>query len=156
MVDACHALERETQLPRSLRVQIPRMLLALYEIRNNRGVGHVGGEVDPNHMDAIAVLYMSKWIVAELIRVFHNIDPAEASAAVDSLVERELLVIWTVDGKKRILADNLTLRDKTLLLLLLYSEPGTVDGADLCSWVEAANPRSYRRDVLRKAQPLVG
>lgn len=149
MVDACHALKQETQLPRSLRIQIPRMLVALYEIRNNRGVGHVGGEVDPNHMDAIAVLYMSKWIVAELIRVFHNIDPAEASAAVDSLVERELQVVWTVNGKKRILANNLTLRDKTFLLL--YSEPDTVDEADLCTWVEAANPRSYRRDVLRKA-----
>src|SRR3954467_740388 len=46
MVDACRALEK---LPRettrvgdqSLRVLIPRVLPVLYEIRNNRGVGHV-------------------------------------------------------------------------------------------------------------------
>lgn len=54
MVDACKALEQADsgKFPRSVRVQIPRMLIALYEIRNNRGVGHVGGDVDPNLMDA--------------------------------------------------------------------------------------------------------
>lgn len=149
MVDACRALEQETQLPRSLRIQVPRMIIALYEVRNNRGVGHVGGEVDPNHMDAIAVLNMSKWLVAELIRAFHNVDPAEASAAVESLIERELQVVWAVDGKKRILAEKLTLREKTLLLL--YSETGPVHETDLFSWVEAADLAAYRRDVLRKA-----
>src|SRR5438034_1154534 len=57
MVDACRALEQAdaARFPRSVRIQIPRMLVALYEIRNNRGVGHVGGDVVPNHMDAVAV-----------------------------------------------------------------------------------------------------
>ena len=44
MVQACQALEKTpaTAAPRSVRIQIPRMLVALYEIRNNRNVGHVG------------------------------------------------------------------------------------------------------------------
>ncbi len=149
MVAACRQLEQERQLPRSLRIQVPRMLVALYEIRNNRGVGHAGGDVDPSHMDAVAVLYVSKWLVAELIRVFHNVSTAEATAAVDLLVERELPIVWSVDGKKRVLAEKLSQRDKTLLLL--YSEPGAVAEADLRTWVEAANASAYRRDVLRKA-----
>ena len=57
----------------SLRILIPRMLPALYDIRNNRGVGHVGGDVDPNLMDATAVYSMASWILAELVRVFHNV-----------------------------------------------------------------------------------
>jgi hypothetical protein len=149
MVAACKQLEHESQLPRSLRIQIPRMLVALYEIRNNRGVGHAGGDVDPNHMDSVAVLYMSKWLVAELIRVFHDVSTAEAAEAVDALTERELPTVWSVDGKKRVLAEKLSQRDKTLLLL--YSEPGAVAESDLRTWVEAANPSAYRRDVLRKA-----
>ena len=32
----------------SVRIQISRMIVALYEVRNNRNVGHVGSEVDPN------------------------------------------------------------------------------------------------------------
>ena len=61
IVDACQALGK---IPpnhgligdRSVRILIPRVIPFLYEIRNNRGVGHVGGDVDPNFMDATAVV----------------------------------------------------------------------------------------------------
>jgi hypothetical protein len=42
ILDACKALENAVGFPRSVRIQIPRMLIGLYEIRNNRNVGHVG------------------------------------------------------------------------------------------------------------------
>ena len=66
MIDACRKLEQadKNSFCRSVRIQIPRMLVALYEVRNNRGVGHVGSDIDPNHMDALAVLNISKWILA--------------------------------------------------------------------------------------------
>lgn len=69
MVAACRDLEQAdgSIFPRSVRIQIPRVLIALYEIRNNSGVGHVGGDVDPNHMDASVVVGMAKWLVAELV-----------------------------------------------------------------------------------------
>lgn len=149
MVVACQRLEQETAMPRSLRIQVPRMLLALYEIRNNRGVGHVGSDVNPNLMDSVAVLYMSKWLVAELIRIFHNLDTTAATEAVETLIERELQVVWSVGDKKRVLSNNLTLYNKTMLLL--YSESGAITEKTLRDWVEASNPSSYRRDVLRKA-----
>ncbi len=148
MIDACRALEGEAALPRSLRIQVPRMLIALYEIRNNRGVGHVGGDVDPNHMDAVAVLAMTKWIVAELVRVFHNVDTVTATAVTEALVEREVPLIWSTGGRKRVLNARLTLKEKTLLLL--YGEAGPVAEGDLISWVEPSRPSDYRRDVLRR------
>lgn len=148
MVDACRNLEKETALPRSLRIQIPRMLTGLYEFRNNRGVGHVGGDVDPNHMDAVVVLAMAKWVVAELVRVFHDVDTAEATAVTDALVEREVPLIWATGDKKRVLNPKLTLRQKTLLLL--YGEAGPVAEGDLVAWVEPSRPSDYRRDVLRR------
>src|SRR5216684_233005 len=49
---ACRALESRIAGPRSFQILISRLLPALYEIRNNRGVGHAGGDVNPNHMDA--------------------------------------------------------------------------------------------------------
>lgn len=57
-VQACRNLEKNAfpHVPRSFQILIPRMLPVLYEIRNNRNVGHVGGDVDPNHMDSVAVL----------------------------------------------------------------------------------------------------
>lgn len=150
MVDACRALEQtSTSFPRSVRIQIPRMLIALYEIRNNRGVGHVGGDVDPNHMDATAVLYMSNWILAELVRLFHGVDTQTATEAVDLLVERVLPAVWVVNGKYRILDTSLTMKQKTLLILYQLDKP--ISESDLVDWVEHSNSSVFRRDVLRRA-----
>jgi len=57
-------------------------------VRNNRNVGHVGGDVDPNHMDAVAVMSMSNWIMGEIVRVFHRLPTtSEAQQLVDALAE---------------------------------------------------------------------
>jgi hypothetical protein len=149
MVKVCQGMEQATNVPRSIRIQIPRMVVALYEIRNNRNVGHVGGDVDPNHMDAQCVLQMAKWIVAELVRVFHNVDTDTASEIVDALVERETPLIWEVNGRKRVLATNLKMKPKTFLLL--YASNGPVAERDLVSWLEHSNGSVYRRDILRPA-----
>lgn len=148
MVDACKAFERETGQPRSIRIQMPRMLVGLYEVRNSRGVGHVGGDVDPNHMDALLVLEMAKWLLAELVRIFHDFDVATATQVVDALIERTVPIIWEVGDQRRVLDPTLTQRDRTLLLL--YASTGSVEVADLIDWVEAGNPSAYQKNVLRK------
>jgi hypothetical protein len=147
MVSACQAMEQETAQPRSVRIQIPRMVVALYEIRNNRGVGHAGGDVDPNDMDATAVLYMSKWLLAELVRVLHTLTTAEAAEVVEALIERQVALVWSSGDKKRVLRPGLTWKRNTLLLLL--SESGEVSEADLFRWIEHKSLAAYRRDVLR-------
>jgi hypothetical protein len=147
MVDACKAMESEATQPRSVRIQIPRMLIALYEIRNNRGVGHAGGDVDPNEMDATAVLYMSKWLMAELVRILHTLTTVEATDIVEALVERQIGLVWRHGDKKRVLKPGLTWKENTLLLLL--SETGDVPEATLVKWLEHKNEAVFRRDVLR-------
>ena len=89
--------------PHSARVLIPRVLAVLYDIRNNRNVGHIGGDVDSNHMDAELVLHSAQWVMAEFVRIFHGLSIDEATATVDALVERTTPTIWNVGDKKRIL-----------------------------------------------------
>ncbi len=124
MVAACRALENMPSDPtlvgdRSLRVLIPRTLLALYEIRNNRGVGHVGGDVSANHMDAEVVLAMASWVMAELVRIFHSVSTAEAQDIVDALVERRSPAIWDVGGVKRVLDPSMSSSSGRLRLLAI-------------------------------------
>lgn len=145
MVDACKQLEAQAG-PRAARIQIPRMIMALYEIRNNRGVGHAGGDVDPNHMDATTVVYMSKWVVAELVRLLHGLTTDEATGLVDALVEREIALVWKSGEKRRVLAAGLTLKKGTLLLLAGVAE---ATEADLFSWLEQRRASDYRDRVLR-------
>lgn len=150
MVAACQALENTpTSFHRSIRIQIPRMLISLYEIRNNRNVGHIGGDVDPNHMDAVCVLQMSKWIVAEFIRIFHGAAIEEAARLVEALTERHIDVVWQTGSKKRILQPSLPMIEKALLML--YSEAEPMDEATLVDYIEHSNASAFRRNVLRKA-----
>jgi hypothetical protein len=148
MLDACKSLEAADQnlFPRSIRIQIPRILIALYEVRNNRGVGHVGGDVNPNQMDAVFVLSCAKWLLAELIRLFHKTDTATATATVEALTERDLPIVWEVGGQRRVLNIKLTLRAK--MLLLLYSVTGAASEAAMASWLEQESVSVFRRDVV--------
>lgn len=150
MVDSCQALEKApATFGRSIRIQIPRMLIALYEIRNNRNVGHIGGDVDPNHMDAVCVLQMSKWVVGEFVRLFHGVFIDEASKIVETLTERHIDVVWRTGSKKRILKPGLSMIEKALLML--YSEAEPLEEGTLVDYIEHSNPSVFRRDVLRKA-----
>jgi hypothetical protein len=149
LLKACRDMERESWPERSVKIQIPRMITALYEIRNNRGVGHSGGDVDPNFMDATAVLYMAKWLVAEIIRLLHTVSTDEATELVDALVEREVALIWSSGNTKRVLRPELTWKQK--MLVLLVSAAGDVKETDLLRWIEHTNPARFRRDVLRPA-----
>jgi hypothetical protein len=147
IVAACQALERHTSALRSVRIQIPRMVVALYEVRNNRNVGHLGGEVDPSHMDATYVVHTSKWIIAELVRVLHRLPVDEASALVDALVERQVPLVWIVGGRRRVLDPHMSNTDKALLLL--HGSAGSVDETELAGWVEHKTLAHFRRDVLK-------
>lgn len=150
MVDACRRLEQDgASFPRSISIQIPRMLVALYEIRNNRGVGHAGGDVDPNQMDATCVLEMSKWVLSELVRIFHNVTTEAATGAVAGLMERNIPLIWKVGDQMRVLEPRMSMKDKALALL--YHNTHQVKEADLFSWVEHSNAAIFRRDVLKRA-----
>lgn len=145
-VAACRALESNTSNPRSFQILIPRIMPALYEIRNNRGVGHVGGDVDPNHIDSSAVINMASWIMAELIRVFHNLSIEDAQKLADSLVERKIPLIWQSGDIRRVLKPDLNIRYQILLLLSSSSTP--IAMADLLRWIEPSN-RSYFYRILR-------
>ena len=151
MVKACRALEA---LPadatrtgdRSLRILIPRMLPALYEIRNNRGVGHIGGDVDPNFLDANTVYGMASWVLAELVRIFHGVSTKEAQETVDALVERKIPLIWQVEEIKRVQDSKMSSSDQTLLLL--HSRPAWVSEKELASWVDYNSVSMFRTRVL--------
>lgn len=152
MLLACQALEKTPAQPsrvgdHSLRILIPRVLPFLYDFRNNRGVGHVGGDVDPNFMDATAVYGMASWVLAELIRIFHEISTKEAQETVDALVERKIGLVWEVEQIKRVLDPHMK-KDKQTLVLL-YSNPSWVAEGDLLSWVEHSNPSVFRDKILR-------
>lgn len=134
----------------SERVVLPRALVFLFTMRNKRGIGHVGGDVDANAIDIAAMERNSDWVVCELIRINHGLSLEEAQDIVDGLAVRQVPTIWEVAGKKRVLKDGLATKDQALLLLYSCVD-STVLFEDLCDWVEYSNPSIFKSKVI---QPL--
>ena len=154
----CHKLVR---LPKSaglesLRVIIPRALVFLYTVRGKRGIGHVGGDVEANAIDAAVIVRVCDWVLCEMIRVFHRLSLEEAQALVDAVSERNLPEVWEVRGKKRVLRTAMSYQEKALLLLYSEADVGVLT-EDLFDWVEHPNLQDFRRrvlDALHKAKMI--
>lgn len=133
----------------SIRILIPRALNFLYTLRNKRGIGHEGGDVDANMIDAATAVRLADWCVCELVRLTYKISLEEAQAICDALATRQIPMVWDVLGKKRVLNAKLNYADQTLLLL--YSSPDfALPAEDLLAWTEHSNAGAYRRDVLAR------
>ena len=151
----CQRLEQtpRTAGPETLRIILPRALAFLYTLRNKRGIGHVGGDVEANEIDAATITRVADWCVCELIRVFHALPLEEAQSLLDAVAARQVPLVWAVAGRKRILRADLDYASQTLLLL--YADTSqAVSADDLVAWVEHSNPAVYRRDVLRRLHRL--
>jgi hypothetical protein len=146
-------LENLSGYNNSIRFHIPDVLCALYRIRNKRGVAHVAGEIDSNHMDSTFVVASADWIMAELIRIFHNVSLTEAQSIVESLVTKQIPIIWEIGDHKRVISPpgmKLTTGNK-VLLLLYASHPKSVSFSNLLSWTEydLRNKARFRNTVLK-------
>jgi hypothetical protein len=132
----------------SLRVIIPRALLFGYTIRNKRGIGHVGGDVDANRTDMTSIHATMTWTMCELIRLFHKMSLEEAQAVVDARNTRQMPIIWEVMGKKRVMIEGLDFKEKCLLLAYATTLEAAVLVEDLFEWTEYSNSTNFKKLVL--------
>jgi len=147
MFHDCQKLEQYNKTEgRSLCIQIPRVLIGLYELRNNRAIGHVSGEIDPNHMDAEYYLRGMKWILAEFVRFFSKLPEEQSRAVVEAVTARTFQVVWHSGDTRRILDPARTAAEK--VLILCYAENKPVSVADIARWAEYANTSRLRTSVL--------
>src|ERR1700730_3847940 len=149
--EACRALAKKPPAAvgdHSLRILIPRVLPGIYDVRNNRNVGHVGGDVVANKMDASYVRESANWVLCELVRVFHSVSTAEAQEAVDGLTERRHPIIWEHEGIRRVLNTKLSAADRTLLLL--HGLTTWSDARVLAEWAKDGNSRRTLKALAKK------
>ncbi|MYK32027.1 MAG: hypothetical protein F4051_10000 [Boseongicola sp. SB0670_bin_30] len=149
MLRDCQQLEKFNKTKgRSLCIQVPRILIGLYELRNNRAIGHVGGEIDPNHMDAELFLRGMKWVVGEFIRFFSKLPEDDSRAVVEAVTARTHHIVWKHGDVRRVLDPSKSTADK--ILILAYAAREGVSVTDLMKWSEYANASRLRRQILRR------
>lgn len=150
MQQACQDLERQTQTnaARSARIQIPRVIAAVYELRNNRAIGHAGGDVRPNQMDGLFFDQSSKWIMCELIRLFGGLPQSEAADLISRVSVRWTPAIWEDGDRKRVVIDDASIDDK--VLVLLHFSDGEATLKELSRWVESSNITNFRKRCISR------
>lgn len=103
----------------AIRLTIPRACRFAYDIASNRGARHDPGEIDPNQMDARAVVAVTSWIVAEMLRYAQKgtLDPAAVGELVDGVTQRQYPLIEDVDGRVYFHVRGASARNVALLSL---------------------------------------
>lgn len=137
--------ENVQNVEENIRVIIPRVLYAMYCIRNKRGAIHKN-DIIPNKMDANLLLSSAKWILAELYRVLSKEDMTECQKNIDSIINKEIDLLWCVEDKLRILDNNMKCCDK-ILIILYVNDTMVVD--ELIKNVEYSNKTTFKK-LLKK------
>lgn len=133
--------------PEEFRILIPRVLYAVYCVRNKRGVGHIASVI-PNKLDATFILHSSKWVLGELVRLSTSASPEEAKLLVDQILYRQVDLIWDDGETFMVLDKRLKAADKALLVLYRQDRLTT---EDLRSKVEYKNKAQFM-EILKGLQ----
>jgi hypothetical protein len=143
LIDQLRSLDAST-FSESVRLHIPRALRLVYDIRNKRDAAHLADGIDPNLQDATLVISSINWVLAEFVRMYHNVSPDEAHRIVDDIVARTVPIIQDFNGALRVL--NTALGASEYCLVLLYHR-----GSRGASFVELdASVRPNMRTNLRR------
>src|SRR5258705_5846781 len=139
LIDSDRLFQQLREIPRgtqpdSIRLNIPRVIRVIYDIRNGRDAAHLADDIDPNLQDATLVISNIDWTLAEFVRLYHDVNADEAQRIVDGLVVRAAPAVQDFAGFLKVL--NPKLKASLFVLLLLY-ERGSRGAlfSDIQTWV---------------------
>jgi hypothetical protein len=133
LIDRLSKLPR-TSAPDSVRIHIPRSLRVVYDIRNKRDAAHLADGIDPNLQDGTLVISILDWVLAEFVRLHHDIPPSDAQRIVDGLVTRQVPAIEDINGFLKVLNPKLKVSERVMLLLYERGKEGALV-EELKAWV---------------------
>ncbi len=132
--------------PDAVRLHIPRSLRVIYDIRNKRDAAHLADGIDPNIQDATLVVSVLDWVLAEFIRLVHNVSPDEASRLVDTIVTRTAPIVQEFDGFLKVLNPKLGASDFILVLLYQCGKAGA-SFEELKLWIRPKMRANLKRTL---------
>lgn len=130
----------------SVRLHIPRSLRLVYDIRNKRDAAHLADGIDPNLQDATLVVGVLDWVLAEFIRLYHNVSADSASRIVAGIVKRTAPVIQDFNGFQKVLNSKLGASGYCEVLLYQRGDEGATF-EELDAWVKPAMRANLRRTL---------
>jgi hypothetical protein len=130
-----------------LRITIPRVLRAAYEIRNKRNTVHENMKIDLNEIDSRCMVSLCSWVLSEFIRIFYTGSMNEATNLIERIIQIDFPFIDDYDGKKLIMSNNLSVPEE--VLVHLTNVRVEVDIEELAKWIPNTDI-NHIRTVLRQ------
>lgn len=145
-------IERLANLPSeaydpSIRVHVPRVCRALYDLRNNWGGGHDNLEVNPVAMDAQFAFAGVRWLMLELLRRFSDLDPSDVQALVNAFHLPRFLM-QEIDNDLIFLDNSLTIKD-AVVLVAAYRFPDRVEQREFVQSITWRADGSIQNELVR-------
>ena len=137
----------------SIRLHIPRALRVVYDVRNTRDAAHLADGIDPNVQDSALVAAVLDWTLAEFVRIYHGVEPAEALELITGLVTRSAPAIEDFDGFLKVLNPRLRAGDHCLVLLYQRDRLGATQ-EELKKWARPEMRPNLRRTLKRLEHTL--
>ncbi|MBC5792742.1 MAG: hypothetical protein H8Z69_01760 [Nanohaloarchaea archaeon] len=137
--------------PESIRILIPRVANSMYDFRNKRGGAHIS-PINPQYIDAHLIVQGSRWIIAELLRVYGDgdIEVETLRSQVQHLATRSLpLVEEFEDGDVMVLAETESCKED-ILMILYHFYPDRVTNNELDDIISGES----RKNVLTSLNQL--
>jgi hypothetical protein len=130
----------------SVRLHIPRALRLIYDVRNKRDAAHLADGIDPNVQDGTLVATVADWVLAEFVRLYHNVSADEAQRIVEQLVTRQSPIVQEFEGFLKVLKPGLGASDHVLVLLYHRGVTGaTLE--EISGWVRPSMRQNLRRTL---------
>jgi hypothetical protein len=90
--------------------------------------------IDPNLQDGTLVISILDWVLAEFVRLHHDIAASDAQKIVDGLVTRQVPAIEDFNGFLKVLNPKLKVSERVMLLLYERGKEGALV-EELKAWV---------------------
>lgn len=112
------ALEQLSVFSDTVRIVIPKALICIYEIVNNRGGRHDSTEINANEMDARIVIPLMSWVLAEMVRFCSDVTTTDtAMILIDEITNKTYPFFEDIDGRTYVNLEEAGAPDVALLLL---------------------------------------
>jgi hypothetical protein len=134
--------------PDSIRLNIPRTLRVIYDIRNNRDAAHLADGIDPNLQDSSLVSATMDWVLAEFVRLARGVSPDRAFALVKAITIRRIPAVEQFGDFLKTLRPSLGPSDRILLLLYHCADSGAT-AAELSSWLKPKQRANLSRTLTQ-------
>jgi DNA-binding transcriptional regulator YbjK len=108
---------------------------------------HLAHDIDPNLQDATLVVGTIDWILAEFVRLFHEVSADEAQRIISDLITKRVPAVQNIDGFLKIQNAKLEVSDRLLVLYERGSRRATRD--ELYEWVHPKMRRNLNRALAR-------